>query len=66
MKIDLIAMNKGDMSVGIPDLTFTIQDVGTLDDYDGQREEVRMAFAEAFMTLVDNVKIVFSDEIKED
>ncbi|WP_175888127.1 hypothetical protein [Burkholderia contaminans] len=66
MKIDLIALNTGDMSVGIPNLTFTVEDVGTLDDYEGQREEVRMAFRDAFLTLVDNVKIVFSDEHKED
>lgn len=62
--IDLHAFAPGDMSVGIHHQQWTIQNIGPLDDYDGQREDVRKGFAEAFAMLAGEgkVQIRFSDE----
>ena len=63
MSIDLYAFAPGDTSVGILHERWTVQGVGSLDDYEGQREEVRQAFAAAFGTLANSkVQIRFSDE----
>lgn len=63
MVISLHAFSQGDTSVGIPNESWMIADVGELDSYEGQREAVRKAFQAAFLTMADNVKITFSDEI---
>lgn len=63
MAIDIYAFSNGDMSVGIPNENYKIGNIGELDNYEGQRETVREAFQIAFLTFVDNVRIVFSDEL---
>lgn len=63
MAINLLAFCTGDTSVGIPNVSWSIEDVGSLDDYPGQREDTRKLFEIAFLTIADNIKIVFSDEI---
>jgi len=62
--VSLYAFAKGDMSVGIPHSQWTIEDVGSLDDYEGQREDVRKAFSDAFALLTgeSKVQVRFSDE----
>ncbi len=62
-EIHLYAYCPGDPSVGIGDADFTVENIGSLDTYEGQRETVRRAFRAAFETLCDSpVRIAFSDE----
>lgn len=61
-QIDLFAICKGDASVGLDDLYWTVENV-VVDLYDEHREDVRKAFSEAFATLVgEKVSVTFSDE----
>ncbi|CAM2164609.1 hypothetical protein BLAT2472_170017 [Burkholderia latens] len=63
MTITLHAYAPGDMTVGIPNAHWTVEDVGPLDDYEGMREDVRKAFAAAFDTIAGSkARVWFSDE----
>lgn len=55
----------GDLSVGIPSMSWTVEDVGDVDLYPGHREDVRSTFHAAFVTLLgdgDRMKVYFDDE----
>lgn len=52
----------GDPSVGIPHVTWTIDNIGDLDDYDTQRQEFREALEAAFSCLAERPSVSFSDE----
>jgi hypothetical protein len=61
--ICLIATAPGCRAAGLSPCTWTIENIGHVDSYERQREDVRKAFAAAFETLVgEPVVITFSDE----
>ena len=65
--ISLFAHAPGDPSVGIQSSSWSVSDLGDLDDYEGQREDVRKAFADAFELIVgEKVRVTFSDEFSAD
>lgn len=65
-EINLVAFAAGDPSVGIASQTWVVENIGTLDDYDEQREEVRDAFTASFSLLTgESVRVTFSDEMPD-
>jgi hypothetical protein len=66
-ELTLVAIAAGDPSVGIQSLMWSVGDLGTLDDYPEQREEVRQAFLNAFSLVAgEPVRVTFSDEWERD
>ena len=61
-QIDAIIFAAGDPSVGIPHVTWTIDNIGDLDDYDTQRQEFREALEAAFSCIAERPSVSFSDE----
>ncbi len=54
----------GDTSVGIPSTTIEIDLQLDVDNYDGQREDIRLILENAFVDILDEpVKVAFEDEV---
>lgn len=61
--ICLIATAPGCREAGLTPSTWTIENIGHVDSYEGQRADVRKAFSAAFEMLVgEPVTVTFSDE----
>jgi len=63
----ITAFTVGDPSVGLQPQAWTIEEVGDLDNYPGQREDVRAAFMAAFMMMTDDgdpIRVLFDDELR--
>jgi hypothetical protein len=65
--VSLEAYAPGDPEAGIASQRWSINDVGDLDDYPGQRDDVRAAFKHAFLSLIgdgERIVVAFSDEFE--
>lgn len=61
--LTLFAATQADVSAGFASEGWTIENLGILDEYKGQREDVRKAFIKAFKILSGEVvRVWFSDE----
>ena len=65
--ISLEVYAPGDPEAGIASQRWSVNDVGDLDAYEGQRDDVRAAFRQAFLSLIgdgERIVVAFSDEFE--